>query len=507
MSVRLRLTLLYSAILALTLVVLGTALYAAVSQVSMGATGDALSAEAHSIAISLQPHLGPDQPGGVPGSHGQGQPPGTSGVAPQPTHLPGAGGNPPAQDGLPGNLGNFMPPPDVAMQSTLQVRSPSGKVIYASADLKAANVTLPLSTASLLRMASHPGASQQSIVLLGNQRLLVLTMALGTHGTTIAVLQVARSLRDLDETLSTLRIISLTGGGIAVLIAFGVGWWLAGAALRPIKRITQTAHDIGAAQDFGRRVSYDGPPDEIGRLASTFNTMLSRLQAAFHTQRRFVADASHELRTPLTSIRGNLGLLQREPPIGEADRVAVLNDLVSESERLSRLVADLLTLARSDTGRELRQEPVPLSPLVSDVIRRLAVLHPDRIVHEDPHPDLTALGDPDALTQVLVILLDNALKFTPVEGTVTVTTSKHGHLVAVTVRDTGPGIATEALPHVFERFYQEDSARAGSGSGLGLAIAKALIDGQGGSIAVESKVGAGSAFTVTLPDSQRVLLH
>ena len=155
-------------------------------------------------------------------------------------------------------------------------------------------------------------------------------------------------------------------------MAFGVGWWLAGTALRPIKRITRTAQEIGAAQDFGRRVSYDGPPDEVGRLASTFNTMLSSLQAAYHTQRRFVADASHELRTPLTSIRGNLGLLKREPPIAETDRVAVIDDLVSESERLSRLVADLLTLARSDTGRPLRQEPVPLGPLVGDVIRRLA---------------------------------------------------------------------------------------------------------------------------------------
>src|SRR5439155_3853437 len=124
------------------------------------------------------------------------------------------------------------------------------------------------------------------------------------------------------------RQVLLIGGGIVTLLAFGAGWALAGTALRPINRITQTAHEIGATQDFARRVAYSGPPDEVGRLASTFNRMLTGLQDAYQTQRRFVADASHELRTPLTTIRGNLGLLQREPPIAAADRVAVLADLV-----------------------------------------------------------------------------------------------------------------------------------------------------------------------------------
>jgi signal transduction histidine kinase len=226
--------------------------------------------------------------------------------------------------------------------------------------------------------------------------------------------------------------------------------------------------------------------------------MLARLQAAFQAQRRFVADASHELRTPLTSIRGNLGLLQRQPPIAEADQIAVLADLVSESERLSRLVADLLTLARSDTGRPPRQEPVPLGPLVADVIRRIAASHPDRLIHEDADVHAVALGDPDAITQVLFILLDNALKFTPPDGTVSVTTGVRDGVV-IAVHDTGPGIAADALPQVFERFYQGDVARAGSGTGLGLPIAKALVEGLRGTIEVESRVGAGSTFTVTLP--------
>jgi two-component system, OmpR family, sensor kinase len=234
-------------------------------------------------------------------------------------------------------------------------------------------------------------------------------------------------------------------------------------------------------------------------LAATFNTMLARLQAAFQTQRRFVADASHELRTPLTSIRGNLGLLQREPPIAEADRVAVLSDLVSESERLSRLVGDLLTLARTDTGRPLRQDPVPVAPLVGDVVRRLAVLHPERTIRKDTPDTAVAKGDADAITQVLFILLDNALKFTPVEGTVAVTSAVQGNSITIMVRDTGPGISPEALPNIFERFYQGDAARAGTGTGLGLSIAKALVEGLRGAIEVESRLGEGTTFTVRLP--------
>ena len=314
----------------------------------------------------------------------------------------------------------------------------------------------------------------------------------------------------MDRTLSTLRQILLSGGLIATVVAFGVGWWLAGTALRPINRISQTAQEIGATQDFDRRVSYTGPADEIGHLATTFNTMLSSLQTAFHTQHRFVADASHELRTPLTSIRGNLGLLQLEPPISETDRVEVISDLVSESERLSRLVGDLLTLARTDTERGLRQERVPITPLVKDIMRRLTVLHPYRVLRDDTTCSADAVGDPDAITQILLILLDNALKFTPVSCTVTIATIMDSATVCITVSDTGQGIAPDALPHVFERFYQSDETRAGTGTGLGLSIAAALVKQLHGSISVVSNPGEGSRFTVALPamsSSRQADLH
>ena len=328
--------------------------------------------------------------------------------------------------------------------------------------------------------------------------ILLCSAPITFQGSPIGLVQLARPLQDVNQTLSILRIGLLLGGVVGILVACVAGWLVAGAALRPINQITQTAQEIGAAQDFDRRVDYSGPADEVGLLAATFNTMLGRLQSAFQAQRRFVSDASHELRTPLTTIRGNLGLLQREPPITEADRVAVIDDLVSESERLSRLIADLLTLARSDTGRPLRQQPVPLSPLIGDLVRRLDVLHPERILQQSA-PDVIALGDSDALTQVLLILLDNALKFTPPEGTITISTAAHGDQVVLQVRDTGAGIAPDDLPHIFERFYQGDTARTGTGTGLGLAIARAMVEGQHGSIGVESQVGQGTTFTVTLP--------
>jgi len=495
-SIRLRLTLLYTAILALTLIALGSGVYAAVSEITLGAARDAATAQARSVAISLQPHLDPCHGGSGP----YGPPPG-AGQIPDSRCKPllaldHGQGQEQTQAQWQG-LGAFVPPPDVAAQNAIQVRDLDGAVLYRSADLQAAKLTLPLSAAERRRL--HPGAVEQAIVPAGGQRLLLASTLILSHGTATGILQVARSLHDMDATLSTLWQILLAGGAVATLLAFGAGWWLAGTAVRPITRITRTAQEIGATQDFGRRVAYAGPPDEVGHLAATFNTMLARLQEAFQTQHRFVADASHELRTPLTSIRGNLGLLQRQPPITEADRTAVLDDLVSESERLSRLVGDLLTLARTDSGRRLRQEPVPLGPLVAEVVRRLTVLQPDRAIEEEVQPDAVALGDADAITQVLLILLDNALKFTPSSGTVVVTSTTDGERVIVAVRDTGPGIAPDALPHIFDRFYQGDAARAGTGTGLGLAIAGSVIEALRGTIGVESRLGQGSTFTVTLP--------
>jgi len=488
-SIHLRLSLLYSAILALTLLLLGGVLYVRVDQAMIDIAETTLKAEAGSLDAGLLLH----EPGNP---------------SADPDHLIVAG-------------------------LTIQIRGLNGKVLLPSPALEGAVGAL---TPSMLARLQQPGSTIDPVIVsIGGQRALLYSRNSfgqnwppgrapgssygpgrgpgrgpgggpgrgpgGGPGSSFPplILQVARSLADQDATLMVLRLVLIGGGLIATLLAFGAGWLLAGTALRPIARLTQTARALGDARDFDRRVVHGGPRDEVGRLATTFNAMLAGLQEAYQTQRRFVADASHELRTPLTTIRGNLGLLEREPPIDADDRRAVLADLVSESERLSRLVGDLLTLARTDAGRPLRHEPVPVSPLLADLCRRLGHSHPGRRIHREVANDVTVLGDPDALTQVLLIVLDNALKFTPPGGVVGVTTTGGGGRVAIAVRDSGPGIAPEALPHIFERFYQGDAARTETGTGLGLAIAKALVEALHGDIRAESAPGHGATFTVTLP--------
>jgi signal transduction histidine kinase len=289
-----------------------------------------------------------------------------------------------------------------------------------------------------------------------------------------------------------------------------LGWVLAGMSLRPIHRLTQTAQTIGAERDFSRRVEHTGPDDEVGRLAKTLNAMLAELQGAYRQveqaldmQRRFVADVSHELRTPLTTLSGNVELLRREPPISAEDRSEVLADMGSESKRLIRLVNDLLTLARADAHQSLQSEPVPVKPLVEEVCRQARLLAPEREIDCSAPHDVAAWGQADALKQVLLILLDNAIKHG--DGTITVSGEVLEESVALSVRDTGPGIEPAVVPHIFERFATGSETNtgigAGEGTGLGLAIAKALVEAEGGTIRVESKPGEGTVFCVALPEA------
>jgi two-component system OmpR family sensor kinase len=454
MSIRLRLTLLYSAILALTLILFGGALYITVANIALDEAKQSLTTEAKAFSAAL--HI--DREGvRVP-----------SGVIATP-HI------------------------------YIQLRNLDGAVFYPSSGSQAVPSTLPLSAAEQQLVLQGQDIPIHTITMGGDQMLLYSAPLLFFGQRVLGIVQIARPLQDVYASLNALRPVLLVGGLVATLLAFGAGWLLAGTALRPIARITRIAQAIGEAQDFDRRVTYQGPRDEVGRLATTFNIMLARLAEAYETQQRFVADASHELRTPLTSIRGNLALLRREPPVAATDRVAILADLDGESERMARLVGDLLTLARADAGRPLRREPVRVAPVRAATLRRVQALHPMHAPRDEGGPDVAVLGDRDALTQVLLVLLDNACKFTPPDGTVAVTTAIEGDRVAIAVRDTGQGIPLDALPHVFDRFYQGDISRTGTGAGLGLAIARALVEGQGGAIAVESCAGAGSAFTVTLP--------
>jgi two-component system OmpR family sensor kinase len=466
MSIRLRLTLLYTTILALTLIGFGAVLYGTQAQTMRDREEQMLASLAQRITEGRQA-------GGYRINEGPFPPP------------------MPPQDG--GR--REQQPPDNFRGLYVQLLGSGGEVIVSSESSD--QTAVPLSETGL--RAALKGESWKGTAWVEGERLLIYSVPVILDGQVAEVVQIARPLTEQDQHLEVLGSNLLIVGGVAVVVAFGIGWILSGLVLRPVDRITQTAHAIGAERDFGRRVDHTGPNDEIGQLATTFNEMLGELQAAYQQQRQFVADVSHELRTPLTTIRGNLGLLRREPPVSTEERTDILDDVTEESDRLIRLVNDLLTLAHAESGRELRSETVQVRPLVEDVCRQAKLLDPDRVVMCDDVRDVIVIGDQDALRQVLLILVDNALTHTT--GPVTVTTEVEDETVAICVRDAGPGIASEMLPHIFERFYRGDNTSVESNIGLGLAIAKALVEAQGGTITVESQFEQGSVFAVTLPQN------
>ncbi|MGB8646942.1 MAG: HAMP domain-containing sensor histidine kinase [Anaerolineae bacterium] len=457
MSIRLRLTLLYSAILFVTLIVLGAFLYFTQAQLTMDGIRDNLVQQAEDYAGRVRRFPRRTDP--------------ATGLVV-----------------LPGRW--------------MQTRNLDGTVAGRTGDL--ADITLPLSQVGLNAVQNGNAWTEKAQVQ--GEPLLLYSRPITVENNLPQILQVAAPISERDQALGTLRWILTAVSLLAILAAFGIGWVLAGLALSPIHQITHTAQVIGAERDFSRRVEYRGPTDEVGQLATTFNSMLTELEQAYRqleetlqTQQRFVADASHELRTPLTTIRGNLEFLQHESPVDAADRADALTDTKEEVDRLIRLVNQLLTLARVDAGRPLQPEPLPVKALVEDVCRQIKPRAPRRSITYQVPEETAVMADRDAIKQVLLNLLDNGIKHTPSTAAVEITSTEADGYVTIRVRDTGPGISPQILPHIFERFYRGQLSRSGPGTGLGLAIARELVQAQNGTLAVESQVGQGSVFTITLP--------
>lgn len=302
-----------------------------------------------------------------------------------------------------------------------------------------------------------------------------------------------------------LTIILLIGLPLGIVIALIAGWWIARAALRPIDRISRTVQAVGESRDLGRRVEFMGPEDEVGRLATTFDAMLGRLDRTFQTQRRFIADASHELRTPLTAIRGNADLMRIAPP-GERD--ICLAAIRREAERMTRLVSDLLVLAEADVAEQpIHLLPVDLSATLTDVHRSTLLIADDRVeVLLERNDPVTVMADGDRVKQLILNLADNAVKFTPDGGAVSLSLRGEPDGARIEVSDSGIGIPAEEQAAIFERFYRVEEARSKRGSGLGLAICAWIVQAHGGSISVRSEPGKGSTFTVFLPQRLAVEL-
>jgi len=330
------------------------------------------------------------------------------------------------------------------------------------------------------------------------------------RGDTLLGFLIIGSPTDLTSELDRLKLSLILGNLVMLLIAFGGGLWLADRAIRPVKTITRAARDISES-DLSRRLNLRGR-DELVELAGTFDGMLARLQAAFDRQRQFVADASHELRTPLTIT--NLELdhalsAQRSP----AEYQRALQVINVENERMRRMVNDLMTLARMDSGQAILQlEDLDLSDVALEAVERMAALaeRSEVILETGELPELAVKADRQYLIQMISNLIENAIKYSGSGRTVRVaTSSSHAdqeEWALLRVSDNGPGIPPEHLPHLFDRFYRVDNARtqstdsgAPSGSGLGLSIAAWIAKAHGGEIRVDSTIGKGTTFEVALP--------
>ena len=405
--------------------------------------------------------------------------------------------------------------------------------------LSANGTPLPLSNENVQKaLTGQPPVFYNTTVDSQHVRVEVLPIRAPTPGVpegnspVIGVLLVTKSLSDVDATILLLRALLLLSGGATLVGTLIASWIIATRVLRPLAELVTTARSIATSTARGtrignlsQRVPQPRGRDELAQVVETFNEMLASLESATQTQRRFVADASHELRAPLTTIQGNLAFLQRHlaelPP--EEGRI-MLADAHEETQRLANLVEELLLLARADASVDTspatqaadaataessrREPPVELDRAVLHLVRQLrrrldaegskVKLEVGRIEPVRVH------GDEESLRRVTLILLDNAIKYTPLreeEGAsrVIVSLERANGQAVLRVRDTGIGIDPADLPHIFERFYRADRARSRQGIGLGLSIAQTLVERLGGYIMVESTPGKGSTFSVWLP--------
>lgn len=345
----------------------------------------------------------------------------------------------------------------------------------------------------------------------GDQDVRVLSAPIVFNENLIAFVQVAEPLGPLERTLGELRRNLISGGILATVVAGFGAWLVGGAAMRPLSRMAGTARTVGRTGDLSRRLEPPRTGDQAQLLAETFNDMLARLEETFNAQRRFVADASHELRTPLTALRANSDIMLRQVAHGIIDRddlVEGLTDVQAEVDRMTRLVQNLLILARADVGWRPEMEPIDIVEVVRDAARIASPLtRGQRFELEAPMPAdgespvIAIVGNADQLTQLILILLDNAFTYSPQDTDVTLSIAHNDDDAVITVSDTGPGIAEEHLRRVFERFYRADDARvrATGGAGLGLSIARWIVHVHDGEIDAESAVGEGTTITISIP--------
>jgi heavy metal sensor kinase len=334
-------------------------------------------------------------------------------------------------------------------------------------------------------------------------RILTVPSQLGPRGLTVGVAHVMLARQEL---LASGRLALGVSLPLVLLLAAAGGYWLAGLSLAPVAAMSSRVKEIGA-RNLHERLSVGPRADELADLAQVMNDLLGRVETAFAAQTRFVAEASHELRTPVAVISGETELALSRPDRNAAQLREALAVIQAESQRLRGAIDDLFFLARADAGeRQLRSEPVDLREVAETAVRAAQSRAPDRSFTIAPASDATATvsGDRELIRRVLDNLLDNAIRYSSAGAPVELEVARSNGVVRVDVKDEGPGIPAEVRERVFERFYRGDDARARSdkGAGLGLAIARWVARAHGGDLSLAEGNGSGAVFRLTLPNGQ-----
>ncbi len=381
----------------------------------------------------------------------------------------------------------------------IQVLDESGRIGRKSDNLQ--RFQLPV-TIRALKNASQGKATFETTKAMGKYPLRMVTVPVVRRRHIINIVQVATSLEAVEEALNTLLLILWITVPSALVVASLGGLFLANKALKPVDEITRTARMI-TSKSLDQRIKLRKTKDEIGRLAETFNDMISRLGRSFKQIRQFSADASHELRTPLTILKGEIevGLRKRRRP---EEYRKIMNSNLEEVDHMTQIVDDLLFLSKADMGEvHLQKQRINLTQLVSEVHAqaKMIAMAKDITINISKDSNVTVIGDRLKLRELLLNLVDNGVKYTPTRGEMMISLERDDGRIKLRVMDSGIGIAPKDQPHIFDRFFRVDKARSrkAGGSGLGLSICKWIVQAHGGEISVESQVGKGSTFTVTLP--------
>ena len=412
---------------------------------------------------------GGPQPGGAPGDRGP---------------AGGGQGAPPA--GGQGSPGTRIPAPRPVPfggpEGVAQLVLPSGRVLRPPRSDDA--IPVDARAREVARSGSGDYITDKTV---NGTHLRVLTRGAGDQG----AVQLARPLDEVDRQLDRVVLVLVLVGAAGVALGAALGALVARTALSPVASFTRRTEELAADGDTSQRIHTERT-DELGRLARTFNTTLDALERSVEAQRHLVADASHELRTPIASLRANIQTLEHSERLPEGERASLRGDIIQELDELTSLVADIVELARGAKPGELVDD-VRVDEIVEQVAARARARAPDGVTLDVVTEPTVVRGEPERIQRAISNLVDNALKWSPQGGRVEIQLADGG----LSVRDHGPGFAESDLPHVFERFYRADSARALPGSGLGLAIVRQAAEAHGGDVEAGNAAGGGALLRVS----------